>query len=94
MFESFLRLVPPQQRLQVRRELYRELQSITVMSRQEILNEMRKQRIKQTIDHLFSVGYTKKQVKDSIANEFNISSSRAYRYIKAVKSGTEAQGGG
>ena len=87
MFESVIKLVPDPMRLKARRELYNELQSITVMSRREILNQIRKQRINQTIEHLFSVGYSKKQVKDSIANEFNISSSRAYRYIKAVKSG-------
>ena len=74
-------------RLKARRELYNELQSITVMSRREILNQIRKQRINQTIEHLFSTGYSKKQVKDSIANEFNISSSMAYRYIKERRSG-------
>ena len=80
-----MKLVPTDKRLKARRELYNELQSITVMSRREIFNKIRKQRIKQTIEHLFSVGYTKKQVKDSIVNEFNISSSRAYRIIKEIK---------
>jgi len=80
-----LKLVPADKRLKARRELYNELQSITVMSRREIFNKIRKQRIKQTIEHLFSVGYSKKQVKDSIVNEFNISSSRAYRIIKEIK---------
>ena len=80
-----MKLVPADKRLKARRELYNELQSITVMSRREIFNKIRKQRIKQTIEHLFSVGYSKKQVKDSIVNEFNISSSRAYRIIKEIK---------
>ena len=85
MFESILKLVPADKRLKALRELYNELQSITVMSRREIFNKIRKQRINQRIEHLFSVGYSKKQVKDSIVNEFNISSSRAYRIIKEIK---------
>jgi len=52
------------------------------MSRREILSYIRKENIKERIDHLFAIGYTKKQVVEALSNEFDISKSRCYRYVK------------
>ena len=82
MFDRVINMLPKSMRQRARRELYCELESVTVMSRKEILNTIRKENIKEKIEHLFSIGYTKKQVVTAVSNEFNISPSRSYRYIK------------
>ena len=82
MFDRVINLLPKQMRQKAMRELYCELESVTVMSRREILSHIRKAYIKERIAHLFSIGYTKKQVVTALSNEFNISKSRSYRYIK------------
>ena len=89
MFESVLQYIPAPFKQKARREIYNEVERFTAMSKREQLYHIRKELIRDRVDHIFSIGYTKKQVKDAIVNEFGISSSRAYRYIKEVRGGRE-----